>query len=53
MPQPTIKRQVLADFITEFTTPEEKRPEEALTILDTRISKWEMYMDGSSNEGGS
>ena len=48
-----ITGQALADFISEFTTSEEKRPEEALRIPTTRIPKWGLYVDGSSNEGGS
>ena len=57
MPRPAIKGQVLADFITEFTTPVakrlvEKRPEDAPTFPTAKIPKWGMYVDGSSNEGG-
>ena len=53
MPRPGINRQALADFIAEFTTPEEKRPEDAPTISTVKIPKWGLYMDGSSNEGES
>ena len=53
MPRPAIKGQALADFIAELTTLEEKRPEEAPTILTARIPKWGLYVDGSTNEGGS
>ena len=52
-PWPTIKGQSLADFIAKFTTPEEKRPEEALTIPTAKIPKWGLYVDRSSNKGGS
>ena len=51
--RPEIKGQALADFIAEFTTPEDKRPEEALVVPTTKIPKWGLYIDGSSNEGGS
>ena len=53
MPRPAIKGQALVDFIAEFTTPQEKWLEEASTIPTAKIPKWELYMDGSSNEGGS
>ena len=53
VPRPTIKGQALADFIAEFTTPVEKRLEEAPTIPTTKIPKWGLYVDGSSNGGGS
>ena len=53
MPRPAIKGQALADFIAEFNTPEVKRHEEAPTIPNTKIPKWGLYIDGSSNEGGS
>ena len=38
-PRPAIKGQALVDFITEFTTYEEKRPEETATIPTAKISK--------------
>ena len=53
MPRLAIKRQALANFILEFTTPKEKQPEEAPKIPATKIPKWGLYVDGSSNEGGS
>ena len=53
MPQPAIKGQAFVDFITKFTTPEEKRPEEATTILTAKVPKLGLYVDVSSNEGGS
>ena len=53
MPWPTIKGQALTDFIVEFTTLEEKRPQETLIIPTARIPKWGLYIDRSSNEGGS
>ena len=52
MPQLAIKGQALADFLAEFTTLEEKRPEEAPIISTARIPKRRLYIDGSSNEGG-
>ena len=39
IPQLAIKGQAVASFITEFTTPTEKRPEEATTIPTTNIPK--------------
>ena len=48
-----IKGQALVDFIAEFTTPKDKRPEEAPKILTGRIPMWGLYVDGSSNKGGS
>ena len=53
IPQPAIKGQALADFIAEFTAPDDKRPEEVLITPTTKLPKWELYMDGSSNKGGS
>ena len=50
---PAIKGQALADFIAEFTTPKDKQPEEATVVPTTKTPKWGLYMDGSSNEGGS
>ena len=52
-PQSTIKWQALPDFIAKFTTPEDKWPEKAPTIPTAKIPKWGLYVDGSSNEGGS
>ena len=52
MPQPAIKGQAFADSIAEFTTPEERLPEEAPTIPTTRIPKLGLHMDASFNEGG-
>ena len=53
MPRPIIKGQALADFIAEFTTLEEKRPEKAPTFPTAKIPKWGLYVDGSSSEGRS
>ena len=53
MPRPEIKWQALAYFIAEFTTPKDKQPEEAPVVLIAKIPKWRLYVDGSSNEGGS
>ena len=51
--RPAIKGQALVDFITEFTTPEGKQPEEIPITPTTKLLRWELYVDGSSNEGGS
>ena len=53
VPRPAIKGQALVDFIVEFTTPEDKRPKEAPMIPTKKIPKWGLYVNGSSNEGGS
>ena len=53
VPWLAIKGQALADFIVEFTTPEDKRPKEEPVVPMTKIPKWGLYVDGSSNEGGS
>ena len=53
VPRPAIKGQALADFIAEFTTLEDKRLKEAPVVSTTKIPKWRLYVDGSSNEGGS
>ena len=50
--QPEIKGQALAYFITKFTTPKDKRPEEVPMTPTTKLPKWELYVDGSSNEDG-
>ena len=52
-PGTAIKGQALVNFITEFTTPTEKWPEEAPAIPTAKIPKWGLYVDGFSNEGGS
>ena len=57
MPRTSIKGQVLADLVAEFTEPEiEKLPsggnmDEKLvgTISQYRFSTWEGYVDGASN----
>ena len=53
VPQPVIKGQALADFIVEFTTPVDKRPKEVPITPMTKLPKWELCVDGSSNDGGS
>ena len=53
MSRSAIKRQALVDFIAEFTALEDKRPEKAPAVPTTKIPKWGLYVDGSSNEGGS
>ena len=53
MSRPAIKGQALVDFITEFTTPEDKQPEEAPTAPTLKIPKRGLYVDRSFNEGGS
>ena len=37
----------------EFTTPEGKRPDKVPTTPTAKLPTWELYVDGSSNEGGS
>ena len=39
IPRPAIKGQALADFIAEFNTPEDKRPEEASVTPTTMLPK--------------
>ena len=51
-PWPAIKGQAFANFIVEFMTHVEKRPEEAPTIPNAKIPKSGLYVDGSSNEEG-
>ena len=53
VPWRIIKGQALANFIAEFTTPEDKQPNEAPIVPMTKIPKWRLCMDGCSNEGGS
>ena len=60
MPRTSIKGQVLADLVAEFTEPQiEELPsvgnmDEKLvgTISQYRISAWEVYVDGASNQKG-
>ena len=52
IPRPAIKGQALADFIAEFTAPKDKRPEEVPQDPTSKLPKWKLYVDGSSNEGG-
>ena len=61
MPRTSIKGQVLADLVVEFTEPEiEELPlvgniDEKLvgTISQYRLLTWEVYIDGASNQKGS
>ena len=61
MPCTSIKGQVLADLVAEFTEPEvEELPlvgdmDEKLvgTISQYRLPTWEVYVDGASNQKGS
>ena len=58
MPCTSIKGQVLADLVAEFIEPEiEELPsvgnmDEKLvgTIFQYRLSTWEVYVDGASNQ---
>ena len=60
MPRTSIKGQVLADLVAEFTEPQiEELPsvgnmDEKLvgTISQYRLSTWEVYVDGASNQKG-
>ena len=61
MPRTSVKGQVLADFVAEFTKPpmEELKPAENMdgklvgTISQHGLSPWEVYVDGASNQKGS
>ena len=61
MPRTSIKGQVLADLVAEFTEPpmEEWKPVENMdeklvgTISRHGILPWEVYVDGASNQKGS
>ena len=61
MPRTSIKGQVLADLVAEFTEPpvEELKPAENMdeklvgTISQHGPSPWEVYVDGASNQKGS
>ena len=61
MPRTSIKGQVLADLVAEFTEPQiEELPsignmDEKLvgTISQYRLPTWEVYVDGASNQKGS
>ena len=60
MPRTSIKGQVLADLVAEFTEPpmEELEPAENMdgklvgTISQHGLSPWEVYVDGASNQKG-
>ena len=52
MPQTAIKRQVLADFVAEFTkgtVSEEEKSLGVMTILAMVILPWEVYTGGATN----
>ena len=61
MPRTSVKGQVLADLVVEFTEPpiEELEPAEDMdeklvgTISQHGLSPWEVYVDGASNQKGS
>ena len=61
MPRTSIKGQVLADLVAEFTKPplEELKPAENMDgksvgmIFQQGPSPWEVYVDGASNQKGS
>ena len=61
MPRTSIKRQILADLVAEFTEPEIEElssvgnMDEKLvgTISQYRLPTWEVYVDGASNQKGS
>ena len=61
MPRTSIKRQVLADLVVEFTEPEieellpVRNMDEKLVgmISQGRLPTWELYVDGASNQKGS
>ena len=58
MPRTSMKGQVLADLVAEFTEPpmEELEPAENMdgklvgTISQHGLSPWEVYVDGASNQ---
>ena len=58
MPRTSIKGQVLADLVAEFTEPKIKEllPVENMdeklvgTISQGRLPTWEVYVDGASNQ---
>ena len=52
MPQTTIKGQVLADFVVEFTegVPEKENTVMSVLVLSAMVSpSWKFYMNGASN----
>ena len=61
MPRTSIKGQVLADLVAEFTEPQIEElqlagnMDEKLvgTISQYRLPTWEIYVDGASNQNGS
>ena len=52
-PRPAIKGQALVDFITEFSHKPNERPKKDLSPSTPQVPKWGLYVDGSSNDGGS
>ena len=61
MPRTSVKGQVLADLVAEFTEPEvdellaniNKDEKLVGTISQYYLLKWEVYVDGTSNQKGS
>ncbi|XP_075650077.1 uncharacterized protein LOC142620616 [Castanea sativa] len=52
MPRPSIKGQILADFVVEFTEGNIKKDEEIMGVMVTSsiiIPLWKVYIDGASN----
>lgn len=47
-PKTTIKGQVLADFVAEFTTPEEGVEKSNEKVASQDPEQWTLYVDGSS-----
>ena len=41
------------DFITEFSHKPNERPKKDLSPSTPQVPKWGLYVDGSSNDGGS
>ena len=52
-PRPAIKGQALADSIAEFSHAPDERPEVAPGPSVPEITRWGLYVDRSSNDGGS
>ena len=51
-PRRSIRGQALADFIAEFTIPEEETVGDKIVTLDQELelSPWRLYMDGAKND---
>ena len=53
MPRTTIKGQILANFVVEFTesmTDDRKRIVDTITVLASIVPTWEVYMNGAANQ---